>query len=208
MNPKELGYLSLGLLLLSAGGCASRYTVLERSMLEISANSRTVARTLLPLGDRHPALIEHLALAEEVYEKQLGLLRQRRTKTRARRRDLNFASYAVLAGGALGVGGVAIGGVATGADHAQALVGTGALSLVGVGVGTALQIAAAMQEEPAVADDKLRGLQRAYESMLERVRLLSQRVTDDRAEAAQVQAQISAAIESFISEAMQINVKG
>lgn len=199
--------LSLLLCLITAGACGSSYTIVDRAQIQVSSNSAIVAGTLLPQSERFPALVKHLALAEEVYSSQLGLLRERRNKVRARKRDLNFASYGLMGASALGVGGLAVGTAAGGGDTNRALVGAGALSLVGLGLGTILQLTAAMQEETSVADEKLRTLQRAHESMLERVRSIIGR-TDSPAEAAQIQAQAAGVIDSFINEALQINVKG
>lgn len=196
------------LCLVATAACGSSYTIVERSSLQISPNSKTVARTLLPTGDRFPALVDHLALAEEVYEKQLALLRERRNKTRARKRDLSFASYGIMGVTSLGIGGLSIAAATTDSDRTQSLVGAGAMALTGLGLGTILQLTAAMQEETSVADDKVRGLQRAYDSMLERVRGMTHRVPEGPVEAAQLQAQVAATIEAFISEALQINVKG
>ena len=108
----------------------------------------------------------------------------------------------------LGVGGLAIGAAATEGDHTSSLIGAGALSLVGLGVGTILQLTAAMQEEPTVAEDKVRTLQRAYETMLERVRNLMHRPGENSADQVQTQATIASIIETFISLAQEINVKG
>ena len=189
------------------GGCGSSYTVLDRT-IPASANSQVVASTLLPGGERNTALVAHLAIAEELYQQQLRLLHERRNKTRARKRDLNFASFGLMGAAGLGVGGLAIGSAAGGGDSNKALIGAGVLSLVGLGIGTIFQLTAALQEEPGVADDKVRSLQRSYESMLERVRTLSQHSQENPAGAANTQAQIAAAIESFISEMQQIHVKG
>ena len=189
------------------GGCGSSYTVLDRN-IPASANSQVVASTLLPGGERNTALVAHLAIAEELYQQQLRLLHERRNKTRARKRDLNFASFGLMGAAGLGVGGLAIGSAAGGGDTNKALIGAGVLSLVGLGIGTIFQLTAALQEEPGVADDKVRSLQRSYESMLERVRTLSQHSQENPAGAANTQAQIAAAIESFISEMQQIHVKG
>lgn len=195
-------------LCLVLGACGSPYTLIDRSSLQISQNSKTVARTLIPASDRYPALVDHLAIAEEVYQQQLTLLRERRNKTRARKRDLSFASYGLMGASALGVGGLAIGSATAGGDTSKALVGAGAVSLVGLGLGTILQLTSAMQEDSGIADEKVRSLHRAYETMLERVRTMNQRLTESPMEAAQHQAQAAAIIESFINEAMQIHVKG
>ena len=87
----------------------------------------------------------------EIYE-MFPNLRERRNKVRARKRDLNFASFGIMGTTALGVGGLAIGSSAQGGDNSRALLGAGAVSLVGLGIGTILQLTAAMQEEPSTAD--------------------------------------------------------
>jgi hypothetical protein len=197
---------ALSLSVMLTGACGSSYTVLDRT-IPASSNSQIVASTLLG-GERNPALVSHLAIAEELYQQQLRLLHERRNKTRARKRDLGFAAFGLMGAAGLGVGGLAIGTAAGGGDSNKALVGAGVLSLVGLGVGTLLQLTAANQEEPSVADDKVRSLQRSYEAMLERVRALSQRAQENPAAAAATQAQIGATIESFIGEMQQINVKG
>lgn len=206
MPSKYLPFV-LSLCLSLTGACGSSYTVLDRT-IPASANSQVVASTLLPGGERNTALVAHLAIAEELYQQQLRLLSERRNKTRARKRDLNFASFGLMGAAGLGVGGLAIGTAAGGGDSSKALVGAGVLSLVGLGIGTIFQLTAALQEEPGVADDKVRSLQRSYESMLERVRTLSQHSQESSAGAVNTQAQIAAAIESFIGEMQQIHVKG
>lgn len=196
----------LALSLTLTGACGSSYTVLDRT-IPPTANSQVVASTLLA-GERNPALISHLAIAEELYQQQLRLLHERRNKTRARKRDLGFAAFGLMGAAGLGVGGLAIGTAAGGGDSSKALVGAGVLSLVGLGVGTVLQLAAANQEEPSVADDKVRALQRSYESMLQRVRALSQHAQEVPATANATQAEISNVIESFIGDMLQTHVKG
>lgn len=188
--------------------CGSTYTILDRESIQVSPNSETVARTMLPHSERHPQLVQHLALAEAMYQKQLTNLRERRNKVRARKRDLQFAAYGIMGATGLGVSGLAVGSAAGGGDSTKSLIGAGAMSLVGLGIGTVLQLTAAMQEEPSVADDKVRTLQRAHEAMLDRVRTLDSHSAENAAEAAQTQAQIAAAIESFISVAQELNVKG
>jgi hypothetical protein len=60
-----------------------------------------------------------------------------------------------------------------------------------------------MQEDAANVDDKIRYLQSLYESMVERVRVLASQPATEAGDAA-----IGAAIESFVNEALRINVKG
>lgn len=195
-------------LLFFCAACGSSYTIIDRTELQASPNSTIVATTLLPNHERRQELVKHLALAEEVYQKQLGLLRERRNKVRARKRDLNFASFGVMGLTGLGVGGAAIGTAAGNGDNKNALIGAGVVSLIGLGIGTILQLTGAMQEETSVADDKVRSLQRAHAQMIDQVRVLSQRSNENPVEAAQTQAQIAGIVEGFINETLQTNVKG
>jgi hypothetical protein len=180
------------------GGCASEYTVVDRSSLVVSENARVSAASLLPGASRNPRAASHLALAEEVYQKQLDLLKERRNKVRARRRSLNLLSYGVLA-----AAGIVAGAVALGSSSQEMQKVGGGLALGGVGLGTGLQIGGLMQEEVATIDDKIRHLQSIYDSMVESVRVLAGQPQSDQNEAA-----IGSAIEAFINQALQINVKG
>ena len=62
---------------LTAASCGSDYTIVDTSQLDVSANARVTAQTLLPTPEKYPALVQKLALAEEVYADQLHLLKQR-----------------------------------------------------------------------------------------------------------------------------------
>lgn len=200
--------LGTALALWVISGCGSTYTILDRSSIQVSPNSEAVAQTVLPQTVRTPQLVQLLAQADAVYQLQLNNLQERRNKVRARKRDLQFAAYGLMSGAALGVGGLAI-GASTGAENSTgALLGAGAVSLLGLGVGTLLQVSAAIQEEPSVTDDKARVLQRSYESMLERVRNLASQPGSTVPEVQQTQSQIALLVEYFISEARQVKVKG
>jgi hypothetical protein len=190
--------LAFGLALLHTGGCASEYTVVDRSSLVVSDNARISATSVLPGGARNAGAANHLALAQEIYQKQLDLLKERRNKVRARRRALNLLSY-----GTLLATGIVVGSVALAGSSNETMRYAGATALSGVGVGTGLQIGGLMQEESSAVDDKIRHLQNLYDGMLEHVRTLSEKPSSEQNDAA-----IGAAIESFINEALQINVKG
>jgi hypothetical protein len=179
-------------------GCGSEYTIIDRSALVVSDNARVSAASVLPGGQKNPRAANHLALAQEVYQKQLDLLKERRNKVRARRRTLDMLSYGVITAAAIAAGAIALG--ASSPDTHRA-AGGGALA--GVGIGTAFQIGGLMQEEPSSVDDKVRHLQGVYDAMVERVRVLASQPASEQNDAA-----IGAAIESFINEALQINVKG
>jgi len=60
-----------------------------------------------------------------------------------------------------------------------------------------------MQEESSDVDEKIHHLEGIYDGMLDRVRTLAIMPSND-----QTESQMAAAIESFINEALQINVKG
>jgi hypothetical protein len=179
-------------------GCGSEYTIVDRSTLVISENARLSAASVLPGGQKNARAANHLALAQEVYQKQLDLLKERRNKVRARKRSLNLLSYGVLA-----AAGIVAGAVALSATSRDAQRVGGGLALGGVGLGTSLQIGGLMQEEVAAIDDKIHHLQSIYDSMLERVRVLAAQPQSDQNDAA-----IGSAIETFINQALQINVKG
>jgi hypothetical protein len=185
-----------------AGGCASEYTIVDRSRFVISDNSRVASRDLIPGAQKHPQAVEHLALAQEIYEKQLNLLKERRNKVRARRRGLDMTSFAAFAVGALATGYMAL-AAADKADAKDELKTIGATSLGGLGLGTGLYIGNLMQEEVAAVDDKIRHLQQIYDGMLENLRTLAM-----MPESEQLEARMGSAIEAFINQALQINVKG
>jgi hypothetical protein len=188
--------------------CGSEYTIVDRSTLVVSASSRTSARSLLPSPERYPAVVEHLALAQELFDKQLRLLQERRNKVRARKRDLGLAAFGVLGATGLGVGGMAIGAAAQGDDPGRTLVTAGAVSLAGVGLSAVLQIASLLQEDPAQIDQRRTDLMERYNEMLQQVQSLGAKVPADAADAGRIQSEMGRAIEKFINAARQINVKG
>jgi hypothetical protein len=192
------GLVAAAFLSATLAGCASEYTVVDRSSLVVSDNARVSAASVLPGGARNPRAASHLALAQEVYQKQLDLLKERRNKVRARRRSLELLSYGVLAAAAIAAGAVVLGSSSRGPQQAA-----GGLALGGVGLGTGLQIGGLMQEEVGAVDDKIHHLQSLYDSMVERVRVLAGQPQSEQSDAA-----IGGAIESFINQALQINVKG
>jgi hypothetical protein len=179
-------------------GCASEYTIVDRSSLVVSENAKVSAASMLPGSMTNGRAANHLALAQEVYQKQLDLLKERRNKVRARRRMLNLASYGVLTAAGIGLGGVAL---ASSSPDVRRVAGVGALG--GAALGTGFQVGALMQEEASTIDDKIRYLQSLYESMVERVRVLASQPRTDQNDAA-----IGGAIEGFINEALRISVKG
>jgi hypothetical protein len=189
-------------LLVCAACGGSEYTIISRDKIQISPNARVVSRALLPALDGTP-VADHLALAEEVYEEQQSLLKQRRNKVRARRRGLAFASYGVLS-----ATGLTAGSVALAEDSSTARAAAGGLSLAGVGLAAILQIASLAQEDYGDVDAKLRHLEDLHEALLERLRDLAARPRPDAQTAAALDAQLSAALERFIHDALRIQVKG
>jgi hypothetical protein len=111
---------------------------------------------------------------------------------------LTLLSFGVLAASSIAVGSVALASSDRSTQRAA-----GGLAMGGVGLGTGMQIGSLMQEEPSSLDDKIRHLQGIYDGMLERVRVLAGQPASEQTEAG-----IGAAIEAFINEALQINVKG
>jgi hypothetical protein len=191
-------FVAAAFLSATLAGCGSEYTIVDRSSLVISDNARLSAQSVLPGGQRNARAANHLALAQEVYQKQLDLLKERRNKVRARRRALNLLSYGTLAAAGIVAGAVAL----SSSSRSTQQLG-GGVALGGVGLGTGLQIGGLMQEDVAAIDDKIHHLQSLYDSMLERVRVLAAQPQADQTDAA-----IGAAIEEFVNRALQINVKG
>jgi hypothetical protein len=185
-----------------AAGCGSEYTIIDRSRIVVSDNTRTASRDLIPGAQKHPQVVEHLAVAQEVYEKQFNLLKERRNKVRARRRTFELSSFITMALSALGSGGFALASIDS-TNPKTDLKTIGAISLLGMGLGTGLQIGGLMQEEAGSADDKIRHLQAIYNAMMENLRNMA--VGPD---SEQTETRMGAVIESFINDALQINVKG
>jgi hypothetical protein len=193
--------VALSLAVTLAAGCASGYTVVDRSAVVVSQNSQVVAKSLVPEADTHPRVTENLALAEEIYEKQLSLLKERRNKVRARRRGLTFTSFGIMAASGLSAGAAAIGGVASAQQKDAALIGAGVTSLVGLGLGTVLQIASLMQEDHAAVDDKIHLLERLHRELLERLHEFAD-------EKPMPESRANEAITKFIDEVLAVQVKG
>ena len=82
------------------GACGAQYTIADRSKLTPSAGSRIASSNLLPMpGQAPPDVSEHLAQALELYQLQLGLLKERRNKVRARKRGMATAAFGLGAAG-------------------------------------------------------------------------------------------------------------
>jgi hypothetical protein len=181
--------------------CASEYTIVDRSEIKISPNARVVARAVVPgIGDK-AAVEEHMALAQEVYERQLNLLKERRNKVRARRRNLGFAALGVLAATSLAAGATAL--ASRGQNGDTALAAAGGTALGGLGLASALEIASLTQEEYGDVDAKIRHLDSLYTNLLNNVRNLVRDAAQPGADT-----QIGAIIEGFIHDALQIHIKG
>lgn len=200
------------------GGCAGTFggggpvTRSER----ITDSSRITATTIVPSDPANHAVVEHLALAEEIYSKTLDALRGRRNSLRERRRALTLGGYATFAATTLVIGAAAIS--RSNDDSmmtAQSLRTAGYGALGGLGVGTTLEVVNLMQEDPSNVEAKIRYLQSSYDNMIDRLRELTVQ-SEAPAEGApgtkpsgrSLAAQASPIIEAFINDALQINVKG
>ena len=201
----------LSLLLISglAMGCGSAYTILDRSTLEVSPNSKISARNLVPRASEYPSVVEQLALAQEVYQKQLFLLKERRNKLRARKRYFNAFSFGTFAASSIGVGAASI--QSSEADAGTNLQKAGYAALGGLAVGTLFQVAGFMQENASSVDGKVRHLELLYDTMIERLRQLTYRDGVRQGEASSgpdTASDMGAANESFVTQALAINIKG
>lgn len=207
----------LASILVISSGCAGTFGgsgTVGRSE-RITDSSRITATTIIPSDPANHAVVEHLALAEEIYSKTLDALRGRRNSLRERRRALTLGGYATFAATTLVIGAAAISKanndeMATSTSLRTA--GYGALG--GLGVGTTLEVVNLMQEDPSNVEAKIRYLQSSYDNMIDRLREL----LDERGEVSvegtpatkprSLSAQASPIIEAFINDALQINVKG
>jgi hypothetical protein len=199
------------LLILATAGCGSSYTILDTSTLTISSNSRISAKTLIPNASKYPEVVEKLALAEEVYERQLYLLKERRNKLRARTRYLNGGSMFSFAATSLGVGVTAI---ATDDMNASPnLEAAGYAALSGLAVGMLFQVVGYMQEDVDAVDGKISQLDAMHNEMIDKLRQLAQidltPVADGAAKPVMdIQFEMSRVIQEFINRAKLSNVKG
>lgn len=179
----------------------------------ITDSSRITATTIVPSDPANHAVVEHLALAEEIYSKTLDALRGRRNSLRERRRALTLGGYATFAATTLVIGAAAISKSNDDTMASSASLRTaGYGALGGLGVGTTLEVVNLMQEDPSNVEAKIRYLQSSYDNMIDRLReLLDERAdtgTDGATKPRSLNAQASPIIEAFINDALQINVKG
>jgi hypothetical protein len=211
--------LVLSLAVVAPAGCGgSHYTILDRSTLQISDSARISAMNMVADARRFPQVAEHLALAQEVYQRQLYLLKERRNKIRSRRRTLGVVSFATMAAGALSTSAFAVAGDETRAAHNLELAAL--TGLVALGVGTATQVGSMMQEDTSSLDAKVRQLELLYDTMMERLRDLSRRAADPVCDPSTASCPVAVApiddlsarmgevIEAFVSAALAITVRG
>jgi hypothetical protein len=200
-------------------GCASKYTIVDRSAITISDSARISAQNLVADAQRFPQVADHLALAQEVYQRQLYLLKERRNKVRARRRNFGILSFAAMTAGALATSYLAVAGneeVAPRDLDVAALIGLGA-----IGVGTGTQVASLTQEDASAIDAKVRQLELQYDTMMQRLRDLSRQATVPVCDpslgspcpavvtpVADLSARMGEVIEEFVTSALAINIKG
>lgn len=208
---KRLSMLACWLAL--AGGCAGTFGGPIGRGARVSDGSRITASTIVPNDPQNRAVVEHLALAEEIYGKTLEALRARRNSLRERRRALTLGSYATFAATTLVIGAAAIDRSSDGETMStSSLRTTGYGALGGLGLGTTLEVVNLMQEDPSNVEAKIRYLQSSYATMIDRLRELFEHRDDaapgTAAPARALAARASPIIESFINDALQINVKG
>lgn len=190
-------------------GCASEYTIINRSAVRPSPSSSIAARAL---SGESPAVTEHLAQAYEVYTAQLTLLKQRRNKVRARERGLRASVIGALTAGAAGA--VVVSATSDGTEEDRLQAGSYvALGTIALALG--LSHVRGEQEDPIIPDMKARQLQKDFERMLDRVKELQAEAeittgdpVKDAAHKKDATSAISTVIEEFITEATAINIKG
>lgn len=207
--------------LVTAAGCTGTFGGVGRST-RISDSARITASSIVPDDATNRSIIEHLALAEEVYSKTLDALRERRNTLRSRRRALTLGGYATFAATTLVISAAAIsksnsGDTMTSTDGLRT-AGYGALG--GLGVGTTLEVMNLMQEDPSNVETKIHQLQASYDNMIDRLHVVFEQrpalrpVAEGAAPGARpagdssLEVEASPIIEAFINEALQINVKG
>ncbi len=204
--------LILAVSLAGLGGCAGTFgdgSPLVGRSTKISDASRVSAQNVVPDGPKYRRIAEHLALAEEVYAKQLDALRERRAQLRSRRRTLTLAAYVTFAATTLVISGAAIEASTDGEmsdDTTLRASGYGALG--GLGLGTTLQVINFMQEDPANVEAKIGHLDDAYDNMMDRLKDLFEQAESQPDEGRSIELQTGPIIESFITDALQINIKG
>ena len=195
----------------AAAGCSGTFGSVSRST-RISDGSRVSASSILPSEKTPRAVTEQLALAEEIYAKQLEALTDRRDTLRSRRRTLNLASYATFAATTLVIGAAAIsrggGDAMTTPDGDLRLAGYGALG--GLGLGTTLEVVNLMQEDSANVEAKRHALTSAHDTMVQRLNDMVESANQAGIELTpeDVSLKAGAIIGEFIDEALQINIKG
>jgi hypothetical protein len=219
---KRVSALACSIAMVAGAGCAGTFGSsgpIGRSA-RISDSSRVTATSIVPDDPANRRVVEHLALAEEIYGKTLDALRARRNSLRERRRALTMGSYATFAATTHVIGAAAINRSTDETSMSPSglrMTGYGALG--GLGLGTTLEVVNLMQEDPSNVEAKIRYLQASYDNMIDRLRVLFEDqgeatpgTTDPaatgKAAARSANAQASPIIEAFINDALQINIKG
>jgi hypothetical protein len=195
----------------AASACSGTFGGPVTRSTQITAGSRAMASATVPNPEQNRALAEAVALANEIYSKQLAVLMDRRDTLRSRRRTLTVATYATFAATTLVIGAAAIQRSNDSAPMSSSdmrVAGYGALG--GLGLGTTLEVVNLMQEDPANVEAKIRALQSSYENMSERLAQLFRDAEEAGTEMTpeQVQTRAMPIVNSFIDDALQINVKG
>lgn len=208
---RRLPTAALALSLLAQTACAHHDITLDRATLVPSEAARVSARNLVPDAARYPEVADQLAHAQAVYQHQRARLETRRDTLRSRKRSMGMLAFGALATTALGVGASAIYASPDDADAALQYGGTAALG--GLAVGSSLQLAANAQEDPSAVDAKIQHLDQLYASMLQSLRQTSLNTAacasnPNAAPASNPSSQMGATIETFITSALAIHVKG
>ncbi len=197
--------LQIPVIALALSACTSSQGIIDRSTLRVSKNSRVVANNVIPNAANNASVVEHLGLAQEVYQSQMTSLKRRKRTLRSRGRTFSVLSYGTFVLTTMGVGVAAVAVSEQSRGEGMRAAGFGALS--GAAVGTLFQIAGYMQEDPASVDHKIRRLEGAYSAMVDQLRSLGQS-SQEAGLSPLKSAAMSQAIEAFITHAVEIDVRG
>ncbi len=193
------------------GACAGA-PVAAAGAPQSSDGSLVFAKDVLPNSAKYPQVVDGLAWAEHVYERELRSLRARRDALRANAGAVEACSYATFELASLGGAAPAVEGdkdpltllrtAGSGGFQRLALAAViGAVGYVGAVASTAC-----VQEDPAAVEGKMRQLERAHDAMIARVRALATGAARDAV--APVESEMFAAMEGFVAWAMDLDARG
>jgi hypothetical protein len=212
MKPRPIAAILLVTVGAFASGCAGTFGGTGQSVsrsIKITEGSRIASQNIVPENPKYRRVAEHLALAQEIYGAKADALQARRDQLRSRRRTLTLASYITFAATTLLVSAAAIeasGDETMSEDGTLRMSGYGALG--GLGVGTTMQVLNFMQEDPANVEAKIASLDGAYDTMIDRLRVIFEQAETQGAEGRSIELQTGPIIESFIADALKIHIKG